>query len=1003
MKINILKKALTAIVLFLTVSVISLLFIFALPIMPAKAAEVKYTESPVITILTHGAGVTAGSWTSGSSKDISSNPESIVEELYNKNRDMDIYQITYKSESKNKYESRLAHPGASKFLEDNHSDIIYNSSKHLLLVYDESSVRNGDFATKHFSEIYSSFETVFMSVVGQYYEKFGKYPRINLIGHSLGGVLNLVFALNHANLIDSMFSLGTPYNGSFIGDVFKNSIRKHFGQAVFDIIDGDILGYSIMDNIRKIWNERNLGEKINTYAYVTHMDLDFLTKMCLFDQQTFVPKIVYRSLGLILGRLRAKYAIEAMSRDTMAFIVSTLIKIVTACEPPEMPESAVENAFKLIIDWSAGDPHFTTDFFLTSHSQGGFGYNGVTPIYRTYDISTDVTKKSANGWPAIQHNLQQQDRVIIKSIVSKINLGTTIKFNTRSVDGGCVITGVNECVGDTLNIPDKINDVPVIGIDDYALAYDCYMSDYDDNETQKTKIKTVNIPKSVKSIGANAFYKCSNLEKVIFASDSSLTSIGQAAFYESGVNEITIPDKVTEIWDYAFFNCENLTEINLPASLTVLGIGVFGYNNLTNIKFAESSDFVVDDGILYNEAKTEIFTLLRGNEKPTKPKFTFNMLDSVKTIHSYAFAGSSYTDITMSNTISTIEWGAFENCKSLTRIELPSTLRDVRSNAFNGCENLGEVQFESEVVPDFGWGVFDGNAENRKIFVPGLAEQNYLSDERLQAYRSDITTLKTWVIFNTNGDEEIDPMLVDYDKGITLPTPERSGYEFLAWYFDEELTDEFYASRWHNKETNTTLYAKWQVLDYSINYYDADTNNPITDSGNEGFYAITKIVFLSPAVKEGYTFIGWYDNIECTGEALRALPNGEIENKQLFAKWEINEYTVNYHDTVTNALITDSGNAEIYNVTQTITLLPVAKSGYTFMGWYDNSACNGQAIESLPNGNLENKDLYAKWQINEYTVQYYDSATNTEITNSGNLGVYDVEHAITLKAAEKAG
>ena len=47
----------------------------------------------------------------------------------------------------------------------------------------------------------------------------GTYPRINLIGHSRGGLTNMEFANTYPRLICTMFAIGTPFFGSNFGRV----------------------------------------------------------------------------------------------------------------------------------------------------------------------------------------------------------------------------------------------------------------------------------------------------------------------------------------------------------------------------------------------------------------------------------------------------------------------------------------------------------------------------------------------------------------------------------------------------------------------------------------------------------------------------------------------------------------------------------------------------------------------------------------------------------------
>ena len=67
-------------------------------------------------------------------------------------------------------------------------------------------------------------------------------------------------------------------------------------------------------------------------------------------------------------------------------------------------------------------------------------------------------------------------------------------------------------------------------------------------------IKTVVLPKELKSIGSYAFENCSSLTSISIP--ESVTSIGSSAFSGcSSLTSINIPESVTSIGIYAFYNC----------------------------------------------------------------------------------------------------------------------------------------------------------------------------------------------------------------------------------------------------------------------------------------------------------------------------------------------------------------------------------------------------------------------------------------------------------------
>ena len=75
-------------------------------------------------------------------------------------------------------------------------------------------------------------------------------------------------------------------------------------------------------------------------------------------------------------------------------------------------------------------------------------------------------------------------------------------------------------------------------------------------------LRTVELGKGLQSIGENAFFMDENLQSIDWGEESSVTTIGEAAFDNcTSLKVLNLPDSVRTIGDYAFDTCEALEEI----------------------------------------------------------------------------------------------------------------------------------------------------------------------------------------------------------------------------------------------------------------------------------------------------------------------------------------------------------------------------------------------------------------------------------------------------------
>ena len=132
------------------------------------------------------------------------------------------------------------------------------------------------------------------------------------------------------------------------------------------------------------------------------------------------------------------------------------------------------------------------------------------------------------------------------------------------------------------------------------------------------------------------------------------------------------------------------------------------------------------------------------------------------------------------------------------------------------------------------------------------------------------------VHFDTQGGDPIDDILVsEYSYTGTLPTPTRDGYSFAGWYKDPEY--ETSAGTTVLIKEEITLYAKWTKT-YTLKFVTngGQELNDVTVYENNNYY-------LSNPQREGYVFLGWYEDAELTNKVPQTLQ--VTHDMTLYAKW----------------------------------------------------------------------------------------------------------------------
>ena len=216
---------------------------------------------------------------------------------------------------------------------------------------------------------------------------------------------------------------------------------------------------------------------------------------------------------------------------------------------------------------------------------------------------------------------------------------------------------------------------------------------------ENNTITKVVIGEGVTRVGNEAFQYCNVIYEIDFP--STLKSIGDEAFVGNQVNELNLPAGLESIGNYAFELSWNLESVTLPDGLKSIGYGAFGAA-------------VVLKKAIIPESVTEIGLGAFGTLKTAGPigsgcELEFGWTTSIP---DNAFGGSgadngqysSFTSITLPNTITSIGDEAFRASQDLKHIKIPDSVKSIGDSAFwwsgiesvelpDGLESLGSGAF----------------------------------------------------------------------------------------------------------------------------------------------------------------------------------------------------------------------------------------------------------------------------------------------------------------------
>ena len=270
-------------------------------------------------------------------------------------------------------------------------------------------------------------------------------------------------------------------------------------------------------------------------------------------------------------------------------------------------------------------------------------------------------------------------------------------------DGTYEITDYNASCGTDANVPSLIDGKVVSSIGENAF--------------RNKGLTSITIYYGIKELKNGAIQENKSLKEMRVA--STVTKIGDYAFYNCGLKKVTFPEGLQEIGDYSFAYNE-ITEVHFSTTLQKIGFRAFLNNRLKEVEF--NSPVSVSGGAFsdnklseeagfiyaYNKDGTPNYSKLIGYGGESKDVVIPQTKNGIqlKIIGSSCFSDALIKSVVIPEGVTEIQSSAFYN-NELETVTLPSTLVKISSNAFRQ-NYLTEINIP-ESVTSIGNGAFSCN------------------------------------------------------------------------------------------------------------------------------------------------------------------------------------------------------------------------------------------------------------------------------------------------------
>jgi Listeria/Bacterioides repeat len=479
--------------------------------------------------------------------------------------------------------------------------------------------------------------------------------------------------------------------------------------------------------------------------------------------------------------------------------------------------------------------------------------------------------------------------------------------------------------------------------------------------------------------------------------DATETSLSVRS-YDGRDTAVTIPSvydgkPVVKIGSHAFANNADITSVYIQGGAALIDDYAFeGCTALESVTFGENSVLERIGSRAFQNCISLAEIALPG---------------SLKYINTEAFSGcAALGSVTFgeNSVLDSIESEAFMDCTALSGIFIPDSVLYIGVDAFGGCSSLYGVTF--------GEG-FGANPEYMYLSYWAFGDTPWFDNNRYSLYYGTIwmgydalnnpyaggylvimegtTAIWHWAFWKATVFSSIRHLVVPESVVYIGEGAMADNSSVLTVHFGVRTLSECHLGADWNLGSDMNIIMS---SDGTPRTYTFDTN------GGEAVADAIDVLNIGTApetAKAGYTLAGWYNNAGLEGGPV-AFPYFSKDGKTtLYAAWEFGSAELLYEEWNGGGeyMVTGyTGSDDFVNIPAAYNGLPVTKieelpwltrQSYTFLGWYDNAACEGEPV-SFPYLIDAATTLYAGWEYGSAGITYELINNDTEYAVSAYSG-----------------